>query len=109
MVRTTGSPDSLLFDDSDGRPLLYSGVLSCVKRCAQQEGLDPSLYGTHSLRAGCASALIASGIPPAVVQKFGRWASADSMDTYIVPSDKLFKGISDVLATGVELHFLSRL
>ena len=92
-----------------GARLVDAGMPDNWELPYQQEGLDPSLYGTHSLRAGCASALMASGVPPAVVQKFGRWASADSMDVYIVPSDELFKGISDVLATGVELHFLSRL
>ena len=109
IVRSSGDPDDLLFNVDKRSPLYYSQVLANVKLYARQEGLDPSLHGTHSLRAGCASALIAAGVSPAIVQKYGRWASIDSMDAYIVPSEELFAGVSEVLVDGTHLHFLSRL
>ena len=109
MVRSSGHPNDLLFNVDKRSPLYYSQVLANVKLYARQEGWDPSLYGTHSLRAGCASALIAAGVSPAIVQKYGRWASIDSMDACIVPSEELFAGVSEVLVDGTHLHFLSRL
>ena len=38
-------------------------------------GLDPSLYGAHSLRIGGATAALAAGVPPNLIRLMGRWSS----------------------------------
>ena len=37
--------------------------------------MDPSRVSTHSMRAGCATALYANGVDPIDIQRWGRWTS----------------------------------
>ena len=41
-----------------------------------QQGIDPDLIGSHSLRAGGAMALKLHDYPDTTIQKLGRWSSA---------------------------------
>lgn len=55
--------------------LSYATLSKAIKLVAQQMGLDPSRYRTHSLRIGGASMLAAAQVPDYVIQKLGRWKS----------------------------------
>ena len=60
-------------------PLSYSQANELIKLELQKEGLDPKLYGIHSLRMGGASAAAASGVP----DRLGGWHSVSSRNTSI--------------------------
>ncbi len=53
-----------------------------VKETAAACGLDPSQYGAHSLRAGCATYLLDRGVPLNIVAKQGRWKKHDTVLRY---------------------------
>ena len=54
-----------------------------LRGLAAQLGMgDAHRLASHSLRRGGATSLLASGVPPHVIQRFGRWASAMWVDTY---------------------------
>lgn len=67
-------------------PMSYSRAQELIKQELQKEGLNPSLYGIHSLRAGGASAAAALGIPDRLVQRQGGWRSEQSRNNYIQES-----------------------
>lgn len=67
-------------------PMSYSRAHELIKQELQKEGLDPSLYGIHSLRAGGASAAAALGIPDRLFQRQGGWRSEKSKNNYIQES-----------------------
>ena len=46
-----------------------------LRKVIEDLGLDPQMYGTHSLRAGNAVQLVESGTPVEMVRKIGRWKS----------------------------------
>ena len=72
-------PRTPLFRDSRHpdpfQPLLYKQLLAAVKALATAASLEPQNYGTHSLRIGGASALLAAGAPENVIQAMGRWST----------------------------------
>ena len=47
-----------------------------LKTAAVANGVNPSVIGSHSLRAGGATALYVRGISVTLTQRFGRWKSA---------------------------------
>ena len=51
-------------------------VVNCI-------GLDPSCYGTHSLRSGGASCVANAGLPDRIYQQHGRWRSDHAKDMYV--------------------------
>jgi integrase len=69
-------------------PLKYSNVRDIVKAKAITLGLDPTCYGTHSLRAGGCSSAANSGISDRLFQRHGRWASVAAKDGYVKDSLK---------------------
>ena len=67
-------------------PITYSSVRDIVKKKVKQIGLNEADFGTHSMRAGGATAAANSNIPDRMLQRHGRWASASSRDAYIKDS-----------------------
>ena len=67
-------------------PMSYSRANELIKQELLKEGLEPSLYGIHSLRAGGASAAAALGIPDRLFQRQGGWRSEKSRNNYIQES-----------------------
>ena len=76
------SPSTPLFSLDSGRPVSSSGVTGDLRAAAKSSGLDPARYATHSLRRGGATALVAAGVNPETVRRFGRWLS-DAWRTYV--------------------------
>jgi len=52
-----------------------SRLLGSIRKDAMFLGVDPKVYGTHSMRIGGASALLAAGATPEVIKAMGRWSS----------------------------------
>ena len=50
------------------------------------DGLDPALYGIHSLRAGGATTAAALGVPERLFQRQGGWHSNKARDNCIEES-----------------------
>ena len=63
--------------------LTYQEWLAIFKVLIVQSGLDPELYGTHSLRAGGTSERDIMGETPHELQMFGWWKSINSVFAYI--------------------------
>ena len=58
-----------------GKPLHGDVVHQTVQACMGAMGLRPSDFGSHSLRAGGATALADAGCPEVVLKALGRWSS----------------------------------
>ena len=52
-------------------PMSYSRAADLIKAELQKDGLDPALYGIHSLRAGGATTAVALGVPERLFQRHG--------------------------------------
>ena len=64
-------------------PLTYSTARSLMLSALVGLGYDGSLFGTHSLRAGGATAAANNSIPDRLFRKHGRWRSDRSKDRYV--------------------------
>lgn len=71
---------------SENKILSYTSFNEIVKRLVIKIGLDPSLYGTHSLRSGGATAL-APSVTEHELLVSGRWSDSRSIRCYIEMSD----------------------
>ena len=49
-------------------------------------GMDPALFGMHSLRAGGATAAANAGAPDRLFKRHGRWKSESAKDGYVKDS-----------------------
>ena len=86
--------------------MTYSNVRDVVKAKASQIGLNKSLYSTHSMRAGGATAAANAGTSERILQKHGRWASSQSKDRYVKDSlSKRLKVSKSLLDEIVNLRF----
>jgi integrase len=63
--------------------LTRNSIRLVILRRAGAAGIDPALWGAHSLRRGFATEAITRGVPERDVQRHGRWKSRASMDPYI--------------------------
>jgi integrase len=71
--------------------LSYSTYLAVVKSQVSKLGLDPALYGTHSLRSGGASDL-ATEVTEFELLLSGRWRDPRSLKSYVrVPDERRFQ------------------
>jgi len=76
----------------------YSMFVNIIKRGAIALGLDPRRYAGHSLRAGIATDMFASGMmTPAQIMKFGRWASMEACMVYFRETSEVTELISHVI------------
>ena len=63
-------------------PLKGRDINNIVKAYIEQIGLDPALYGAHSLRSGCATHLLEHGYRIELVQKHLRHQSMNTTQEY---------------------------
>ena len=88
-----GKPDALLFPSRRGKAWVPTKTLSddwlrgIIKKVAVELGLDPSIYSTHSLRAGGATDLFVARVPYFAIKKMGRWKSDSAMLYYRCEED----------------------
>jgi integrase len=68
-----------------GKRLSGAAVCGVVQSAAKRAGLDPALYGGHSLRAGCATAAAASGASDVAIMSRTGHRSAAMMGRYVRP------------------------
>jgi integrase len=85
-----------VFTLTTGRILTYSVINNTLKRLVAQLGLDPSLYSTHSFRAGAATAAAAAGLSDSEVQRLGRWRSS-VYSRYVRPSPQRLAEVAPAL------------
>lgn len=64
-------------------PLSYSCIRDYFKSSFKDIVPDISLFSTHSLRAGGASAAANAGVPDRVFQRHGRWRSVSTKNGYV--------------------------
>ena len=68
---------------SVNKPLSYSCIRDYFKSIFKDILPDISLFSTHSLRAGGASAAANAGVPDRVFQRHGRWRSVSAKNGYV--------------------------
>ena len=74
--RALGIPETRpLFCHEDGAGISVREVREAVRAAMRAAGLDPALFGAHSLRIGAATAALAAGVPPGLIRLMGRWSS----------------------------------
>ena len=66
-------------------PVLYRDVLAFIKSAVSMIGLDPSLYGTHSMRRSGSAFLHALGVPLEDIMVMGDWKSLAVLDYLVTP------------------------
>ena len=71
---------------STNKSITYSTIRDLFLQQIANVGLDPKKFGTHSLRAGGATAAANRGLPDRIFKAHGRWRSEDSKDRYIKDS-----------------------
>ena len=71
---------------SNNEPMSYSNVRDVVRKKALTLGLEPSAFGTHSLRAGGSTAAADRGVGDRLFQRHRRWSSVAAKDGYIQDS-----------------------
>ena len=64
-----------MFRKADGSAFTTDDIRNLVRQIVAAIGLDPALFGAHSLRIGGATALFAAGADPIHIRTMGRWSS----------------------------------
>src|SRR5207245_124714 len=65
------------------QPLSYSRARELLREICIKIGLNPSEYGTHSLRAGGVTTASDNGVPQHRIKTHGRWRSDNAKNIYI--------------------------
>lgn len=68
------------------RRITGATMSTILKRSAKMIGLDPKVYGAHSLRAGCITAAITAGVPDSMVAKRSGHKSLQTLAIYVRPA-----------------------
>ena len=96
--RFPAEPASPLFRFSSGTLLSYTVYNSIIKRLVQLAGLDPSLYSSHSVRAGAATQAARAGLGPESIKRLGRWRSQAYM-VYLRPPPEAYAAFAPALTS----------
>ncbi|MEU5694552.1 site-specific integrase [Actinosynnema sp. NPDC020468] len=72
-----------------GKPMSDKAVSDVVKRYALRAGLDPALFGGHSLRAGFATQAALGGASDREIMRQGRWTNSRTVHRYIRTANPL--------------------
>ena len=87
-----------LFRRASGASFTTDYVREVVRFLMSSVGLDPALYGGHSLRIGGASAALAANVSEAVIRAMGRWDS-DVYELYLRYSLSCARQMGSVIAS----------
>ena len=82
--------------------LAYTSFRDIVKSSVERIGLDPKLFGTHSLRAGGATDL-APHVSQHELLVSGRWADARSIRSYVELKDSDRFELNSILQKKISL------
>ena len=91
-------------DDGIWQSVTSTNMRSAIRRAAQdlnlhENGIDPDLIGSHSLRAGGAMALKLQGVSDTIIQKQGRWRSVTFLQYIHTQIAHLTKDLSTKMST----------
>ena len=67
--------DEPFFIFSDTSPVQANHFRAILKSLLEMQGLEASLYSSHSLRIGCCGDLLDLGLDVSTICKLGRWQS----------------------------------
>ena len=93
-----------LFCHLNGKGITVREVRAAVRAAMEAAGLDPRLFGAHSLRIGAATAALAAGVPPSLIRLMGRWAS-DVYEIYCRMSLEAALGVGRAMASATVTTF----
>ena len=69
-----------------GGSLSYSRLRELLLEKISSLGMDPKLFGMHSLQAGGATAAANAGVLDKLFKRHGRWKSESAKDGYVKDS-----------------------
>lgn len=75
LQHSSPSTSSPLFMLTGGIPLSRSTLTRAIRWLANLNGVDGSLYASHSFRSGAATTAAAVGLPESLIKSLGRWSS----------------------------------
>ena len=78
-------------------PITYSCARELILKVFKEVGLESRLFGTHSLRAGGATAAAENQVPDRLFKKHGRWRSERVKDGYVK------EGLNQLLLVSINL------
>ena len=84
---------------SVNKPISYSSIRDYFKTSYKDIVPDITLFSTHSLRAGGASAAANAGVADRLFQRHGRWKSVSAKNGYV--DDSLSSGLSVSKSLGI--------
>ena len=97
-----------LFRWEDSSPVARPMVRDLLGEAGEQEGVPRGEVGTHSLRAGGASAVFAaSGGNAPLTQRVGRWASS-AYEGYIWETEALTRGLSSEMIRAPQAYHYTK-
>ena len=104
---TRGGGEGPLFHFIDGKPLMRSRLMDCVRQALQEAGIDSKPYSGLSFRIGAATTAAKEGVGDATIKMLGRWRS-NAYQLYIkTPREYLAAGSSQ-LVRGVRCSTVRR-
>ena len=88
-----------------GSVVSHTTAIGDLKNVLASIGLDPSEYGEHSGRSGCATESHASGANVSEIQEKVGWASAAVAAHYVQPSTETKRKTADLfrISDGAEI------
>ena len=89
------------------RKLSYNVFLNNIKNFMRELGLDPTFFGTHSVRSGAATDL-ASKVSEFELMLTGRWRDPRSLASYVKVSDSRRFSISRELSLSISQASISQ-
>lgn len=96
---TSNIPDSeLLCSSAPKKAVLASEMIAAVKSSGQALGMDPSDFGTHSLRSGGATAMFRARVDRLVIKMFGR-CSSNAFEIYTRMDNQVTRHLAQVVVS----------
>ena len=92
-------PSAPLFQTEQGKKMTQAAIRGAVKKWAEDIGLDPARYSSHSMRKGAATDANAEGASLDDIRRHGRWALGSSaVEAYVVRDEEEKQRVARTLA-----------
>ena len=100
--------DRIFASWKSGRPIKPDSILATLRLAVFEQGMNPSAFSLHSLRAGGATALYRATGNIELVARMGRWETS-SISAYLWESHEIMRGLGRLMAQGGHtLHHATR-
>ena len=107
-VKFQRNTDRVFASWRSGKPIKPDRALAVLRAAVFEQGMSPSAFSLHSLRAGGATALYRATGNIELVARMGRWETS-SISAYLWESHEIMRGLGKLMAQGGHtLHHATR-